>query len=333
MNTTSRQFQNLCRSLGFAAAATALAFVLARPCSAQAEAPALAPTMSLVSGSTVTQGEPIVLQYRVSNLGTWPILGWTRWGGQDHMTEKDGQDWLTETLTDANGVAVPQVKQYSPQQFATGFGVEIPQFLVPASGAYVGYTVINQKFALPHAGRYTLRVRMRLGYNDALTDATGDGSNAPPDAPGVITQTFTYPILITPMDTARLTSIAHSLTASLRKTPATSQAASRPLPFEEKAMRTRALFSLPDSVAAPFWQEAARQDSSLATELYQVHTLAAAQVLASIVRLSPNAEETRRCQNWLDRLCETSTGALKSNVLGVYPKYELNTPETRIRAY
>jgi hypothetical protein len=283
-----------------------LGAVIAPAVNADNNANALSVQFSLASPATVTQGEPIVLQYQIANSENAAITGFPK---------KEDQDWLSISLTDASGNAVPSRTQFSPEQYATGVGISLHHIPIPAAGTYENYEVINQRFAVPHPGKYILTVHMRLWY--AYADPSMD------DASELITQTFSRPITITTMDRNRLTTVAQSLTDAVLKAYTAPQAT-----YEEQLMLVRALFSLPDTLAAPYWEKVGESHVEVAHfevphELYQVHTVVAAQVLAAIITHEASRNRAGMHRNWLDRMYDTSSDAQKQAIREVYSEYNI----------
>ncbi len=300
---------------GLAQATLAAAALLAfgTPSVAQAGPSPLQLTVSLDSPATVTQGEPIVLHYHVANTQEVP---------RTCLDRPQGRDWLAESLTDAAGRAVPPAAQFDPQRFAGGFEITLPTFPVPALGAYDGYAVINQGFAAPAPGRYTLTVRASLLSDLSAEVRVLSGS----DDPDTLTQTFSFPLVVTSADNGRLAAVAKSLTDVILQKPDAQP------DFETRSMRIRSLFSMPGAVAAPFWARVA-QSVDVSDELYRAHTAAAADVLASVgTDGSAPQKKTEPYRRWLDRMYETGDAGLRQHVGSLYDHYGLHQDGIRIEA-
>jgi hypothetical protein len=226
--------------------------------------------MSLASGQTISLGEPIVLDYTITNRST---------GETGVYLGHEQRSWLTIYLLDDAGRQVGSVTDtVSPRPE----GLRFPGARVQRGRSYRGRLVVGQWLAVPRAGRYTLRVQVRLPYAIAQTGPAFVGERLKYSST-VVTTGYDFPFTVTPSDPDRLRSLAGSLR----------QAAIQPGANNVAAINS--LFSLPEAYALPSWQALIRDPRSR-TFRYTIGR--------QLERVSPEAAATLRpdvLQYWYQR--------------------------------
>lgn len=214
--------------------------------SAQAQAPGadLKTDVSLVTSPTLTQGEPIVLKYGVTN-----VSGSERYIGM----KEDSSNWLSLSLVDAAGHTVighpvPTARQKDfDSDFGSLMGVFSTPGLITTHSTLEGYVVASQWFPVPAPGKYTLAVHVHLFYRVVPASTPADGE--------VDEQDFNFPLIVTKADSTRLQSTAQNLEKAVLQVG--------PLePIAKRNMLIGALFSMPSAQASPSWQALLSDPSS-----------------------------------------------------------------------
>lgn len=226
------------------AVCAALIAVLGASVQAQTPGTDVRADVSLITSETITQGEPIILKYDVTN-----VSGMQRYIGLN----EDSSNWLSLSLVDATGHLVSGHSVSNPNQMDTeaNFSTTKSPFDTPGSIAahatLAGYVVANQWFLMPAPGRYTLAAHIHLFYRVVSTSAPTDGQ--------MNEQDFTFPLTITKADSTRLQATAQTLETAILQVHPTE-------PLAKRSMLIRALFSMPSIQAGPSWQALISDPSS-----------------------------------------------------------------------
>lgn len=225
--------------------------------------------------NTVSQGEPIVLRYTITNGSGQDMCPDIR-DGRNRGLEENYPSWIAFTLKDATGKAAPDVSFLAPVTGSiAGNGPRIS-----GQGSYSGSLVVNQWLAADHPGSYILSVHVRL---PCTFGAGGSLSWA------ALTKDFSLPISITPADSNRL----HLKSKGLHtQWLAASDASQRTLALES-------LLALPEQSALPEWQALVANDAlthqdrqAVAEKLAQTNSLSAVDLLAQLCWSAPEQDQS-----------------------------------------
>lgn len=278
---------------------------------AKAEEDSVEVQISLVSRATITQGEPILLHYTISNVTNHTIAV----GLGLYNT-----DWYQLSLVGhggANAAPLPDERPMNPQgAFAT------PRNLIDAGGNLSGYIVATRFLAISHSGSYTLGIHLHLPYL-----STEDDRIVPQDktirASGTsIEQIFNFPIVVLPPDTVQLLKTATLLRQqySQRKN-------------EDRSMALLdALFSMPEAQASPIWESLANDPKEsadlIASKLRHVNTITAADILAGMLqKRDRNQDELAAVSRNLNEMYNTANPPLKAHLRQIATSYGITLPE------
>ncbi len=265
-----------------------------------------------ITKKTVSLGEPIILDYKIINSSSsdeaYIHLGeFSKW-------------WLTISLVDEAGREAPAIKAIPPpgKQALQGRAA----FISPMSG-FPGHFIVNQWFVVSRPGNYRLNVHARLNYvlgshaRRVTQEQLAKGSDT------ALTRDYSFPIVVTRREPARLRAVAESLRAALS---------------EAKGHQTRrlveALFTMPAAYAAPSWQELINDperpidiQSSVTGRLARFPSLEAADFLTWIAWSSKIPEHTRPgVKNILRRFHEKGNANLKQHVEQIFIRIEGKMP-------
>lgn len=205
---------------------------------------ALDANASLLTKSTLVQGEPIILRYSVSNTSDQKLgLNW------------EGAEGYSLALTDQTGATTPLEQKQSPK---AGFHPVLDPFM-PSGGKYEVLFAVPEQTMKLQPGKYTLTVRVRLPYT------TADASEENPlviekeikVSGNVFSRVFSFPLTVTaPND-----GVLRARAASLLKAIST-------LPYgPEYIAGTDALFYMPEAQAAASWQALATHPNAMNASL------------------------------------------------------------------
>lgn len=228
-----------------------------------------------LASSTITQGEPIMLNFKIINASNQKIS--TDMG-------VDEKDWLEVSMADNKGKAVLPLADPDLPQSLSGIKAIGGDRLYPKQESR-HEVVVSQRFQILKAGTYRLSVRVRLPY--------GLGSQADDLNPLRLEQTFgtvftkeySFPVVVLPRDSERLRAVAKALQESM---------SGKDL-VEQKAV-IDALFSMPEAEALPSWQALVRDprlDSfSLKTVASQLSRLNSAQAINLLAEMTWNPAQS-----------------------------------------
>ena len=207
--------------------------------SAQAQTPGtdLQPSMTLMTSQSITQGEPIILKYSVTNTSDA-----MRYIGM----KEDCSNWLSLKLTNAAGHTIIGHPVSNPNRMDPdrSFALNANAFSTPGSinehSTLPGYVVANQWFPTLAPGKYTLAAHVHLFYRVVSTSLPEEGEVAEQDS--------TFPLVVTTADSVRLQSAAQDLEKTVLKVGPGE-------PIMKRNMLIQALFSMPSAQATPSWQD------------------------------------------------------------------------------
>ncbi len=238
----------------------------------QTELPTIHAEVSLAE-DVLSLGEPIVLRY------TFIV---THAQGASLYTGRDRKDWITVTLTDAEGSTAPPVLDPRMRQGGIhGSGIS-------ASGRRptVEYVVVSRLLRPMHLGDYLLSARIRRPYT--MESHPGVAPSEWGEVFGtVLTREDTFPLTITGLDPARLRVVAERL----------AEQAVQDDDRERRATALRALFAMPGEYVFPVWQGVTTSEDPalldqwgvISDELARVQTADTADLLAQMVWNPPPA--------------------------------------------
>ena len=221
-----------------------------------------------LSSPTVMMGEPLVLFCTVTNAS--PEIIATYMG-------INLEGWLTYRLVDAAGQAVADLPD--PRTKNPG-GIHVDGPRISPRGHFQSHVVLSQRFALTHAGQYSLTVQVYLPY----APDERDNSIWPEHFEAIYGTVFraerTFPVLVTEADPGRLRSLAEALANQFVQG----------LPYNDTIL-IESLFSIPEEYALPSWKKGAYASGlshigalqDTARELTRLNSFAAADILADMI--------------------------------------------------
>ena len=192
---------------------------------------ALSSKVSLLTKSTLVQGEPIILQYSVFNISDRKIvLDWA------------GAEGYSLALMDQVGNTVAIEQKQPPKE---GYYLTLDP-VMRSGGKYETCIAVPQHNVRLRPGRYTLMVRVRLPYT--TTDSNEENPlkiESEITASGnIYSRVFRIPLTVTAPNDGALRATAASLLKTLSAKPY----------GPEYIADVDALFSMPEAQAAPSWQ-------------------------------------------------------------------------------
>lgn len=169
--------------------------------SAEEESAALPMLLELsVANGPVSEGEPVVLNYKIVNAS-----------GKKGFVDlgKGGRKWLTFRLVDATGRSVSALTEQ--RRLNPRYEGPVPDGTYVSAGTGIQGSIVISRLLPPlGTGSYTLSVQARLPY----AIETGIGIPLPLAAKAeesVLTRNETFPLTVVKADARRLQSVAHSL--------------------------------------------------------------------------------------------------------------------------
>ena len=226
------------------------------------DAPLPGPIQATFASKSVTLGEPIVLNYKITNVENRGVLV---------SLTQDFRDWARMTLIDASGHAVPAIAFPPP---AKNEIYKDPTLSVAANDTGEGCIVVSRQFQPTYPGQYRLSVSAHLAYS--WEDLSGEKS--------ADDQTLTVPLTILPRYPKKLIAVAQGLR----------QEAVQDKSVEKRQLAEQLLFTMRDPICLPVWRALATDpslDGSRAVEvagyLGKVETTNAADILAEMQSVKP----------------------------------------------
>ena len=260
---------------------------------------------SLVTASRFSLGEPIVLKYTIRN----PSLE----DAHAYMGP-DQSDWVTETVTDAQGHTAPLKDE---GKWCQKGGSHVNGVTVSPMSSATGYVVFNPWATIHAAGKYTLTVHTRLPYAFGA-QAEEVAPSRYEDAGNVAVRDFTFPLNVTPHASRMLKQAAETFRQGV------GDAKMRPW----SSAATEALFSMPEADVSGVWQEMISDPTTpryalgfAAEQLVRLHTPNAADLVAQM-RWEParplETGETPIGVMELDEMSRLGDAGLRKHIDGLY---------------
>ena len=260
-------------------------------------------TMTAASFSRISQGEPFVIHYKVENSAPE--------GQVTFHAGSDNDQWYTVTLRGPNGLIIPVPK--APEKKLEGFFLS-PERSVRHGSFDTGDFIATRGLPILSPGSYRLIVHVDTPFY-AEPEGVGARYSSPgvPDPPtGTLVRDFTFPLVVTSADPAKMRALAEQWKASLLK-PA--QDASWDLLTEE-------LFSLPAAQALPTWQALIadpKSDSNVladtVSQLTRLKTNTAADLLVQMQHRPDTARSvTPRVDGALAEMYNIGSPALREHI-------------------
>ena len=220
---------------------------------------------SLDNSSTITIGEPLVLRYKITNVSANL--------GVACPVAVEKEDWYSLDLKDANGVSVAKSKKTETRNLR-GFRSENFTTL-PQAGSDQDYLVASQLFAIRHAGKYLLTVRVHAlcapvddTEQNLLSVKQAIKANGSP-----YTATYTFAVNVSDLSPTRLQSVATSIVQKL----------STETDGKETKYLLNALFSMPEAYCLLEWQAVVNKPGMnaalIATKLENIGSVQASNLL------------------------------------------------------
>ncbi len=216
--------------------AIALTLPLARPCSAQGDAPELAFKASLAS-SRIMMGEPFVLLYKVANTSAGEVeTDWAREHISYHTIRMElFPPWLSVHVIDERQFSLDQQQDLRAKHTALaaeGTGAMIFRRFGPGD-VRDDQIVLSRWFTLPHPGRYRITVEPHLSYTPA-----GKGER-------ILTDSLTFDLTVLPANAIGL----HNTAAKLRDEILTAK------DNDTRCRAIQKLFAMPEGAVLRVWKE------------------------------------------------------------------------------
>lgn len=237
------------KRLSVAASSFCCTLIFAPASFGQADPAPLSVEVSLASPATFSLGEPVVLQYKLSNLSSDEKLA--------VLSGTHSTSWYTLTLTDQAGNQVRQTPNVSP---SAPSGYHAGDVSIYAAGDHSeSYTVASKSISILCPGRYTLTVHVQAPYtlvappleNPVLIKAMMNSAGT------VLNQDFSFPLNVTAANPVLLQAKANALREEISK----EQSSARLLPEMDE------LFSMPEAQAGSIWEELAVQAKPMDRDL------------------------------------------------------------------
>lgn len=272
--------------------------------------------MFLATPSTIVQGEPILLHFKINNSDN---VDYTALRG----TESKG--WYSIKVSDTKGRPVSPRDEAHPLSSLEKF-TQKPVTL-QSNSYFQGYIV--PKPMLVNPGKYTLSVHVRLPYG--VDPYTGITTTVPtPDRmTGIYQNDYTFPLTVLPPDAARLQARA----GALEKVASDSRSMSwHPALVEE-------LCSISEEQAWPSWQALADDPNATATakvelaqQMVRLHTNRSVDVLAHLVwESTPRFCDAGSATGFLMDAYTVGGGPVKQHVKDVFAQHGVPFPQNWVR--
>jgi hypothetical protein len=266
-----------------------------------------------VTPATFTQGEPIVLHYKIAN------------DSAQYMTVNMGLDgavgethWVTQTLTSLDGIVSPSLTD--PVPLDSG-GLHFNRISMGPYGRKEGDLVASRCFSIPSSGEYKLNAQVDLSYGVGETDDASFANYV--QAPTAFKQDFSFPLAVTAPDPKRLDGLAMSLEAAAEKAK----------DHNEQMLIVQELASLPEDQASSSWSKLKKNtflSSWLALELGRRPTTLTADILSQLIWPdgATSKKHTRSAvSDQLAAMYNHSSGALKEHIRLIYAAHGIEAPD------
>ena len=267
------------------------------------DAGALTVRITPTSQNQISLGEPFVVHYRFDNAD--PTAQVTFHAGPDN------DQWYTLTLRGQGGLVSQAPKL--PQKKQEGLSLS-PERSIRTGDHLSGDFVATRGLVVPAPGRYTLTVHVDTPYfvepQRGGMRYTTPGTSDPPS--GMLTQDFDFPLVVTPIDPAKLQRTAERLKRAILDP--VNAASSRSL--------VEQLFSLPEAQALPSWKALIAAPTSYSSvleetvnQLSRLRTDTAADLLVQMQHRPGNASGyTPRVDGALAEMYNTGSSTLRKHI-------------------
>ncbi len=264
--------------------------------------------VSLISNSTFSLGEPIVLKYQILNTSSERA---------ETYMGKGQRGWVTETLSDAQGHAITFGAEQSPHQNG---GAHVDGISVSPMSSAAGYVVFNPWTTIHTAGKYKLTVHTQLPY--------GLGAQAEEVAPdkyeafgNVAASDFTFSLNITPHTSGTLKQAAEMLRQSVADAKLQ----------DWSSAAVEALISMPEADVSSVWEEMISDPAVpryalgfAADQLVRLHSITASDLVAHM-RWEParplEAGESPIGAAALDEMSQLGDAELRKHIERLYASH------------
>lgn len=264
------------KNFGHMSTLVVLGFVTALSAIGCASAPAQTAPQSLITGvtmttsSTITQGEPIVLHYRVTNTGSKELaMG----------ISMDETRFLTQSIEDTGGNVTAGKRPVDANSTDDQTGL-FNGGIIASHSTLTGDVVTNQWFHSLAPGTYTLSVQTSISYGDADQVAQTVPYTKVRDF-RQDREDFQFRVVITPAVPSRLQATAQRLEQEIVQQPAWNT--------PQRKLLLGELFSLPEAQALPSWKKIAASPlsswalSDVVDNLMHIKTAATAGILIDMI--------------------------------------------------
>jgi len=213
-----------------------LGIASARCASAEPSGP-LDTQVSLVTSSTLTVCEPVVLYYKLSNTSL-----------SEQLTFNAGvhrRGWYSLSLTNENGQKMTAAADMPSSDQHREQGLHQPPEISILPSAYIeGYCVVTQALDIAQPGKYTLNFHVPISYYMEPKGAWYPEGRPANQKPFSLMRDYSFSLVVTGADPERLQATAKKLCHELQD-----------VRFLGKSQALlAALSSLPENVALPNWQ-------------------------------------------------------------------------------
>lgn len=265
--------------------------------------------LSLASGQ-VAQGEPIILNYRITNIITQSV---------ELKMGENKEAWFTIGMTDAAQQSVPLITELPSSLLG---GVSSPEPSLTVGGSLQGNIEVNRWVTIAHPGRYTVTVQVQLPYISGLQYSV---RSVKPLTASYFTSAYSFPLVVTPADHSHLRSVAEALRANLANRRDIAQ----------NSATIGSVFSMPEADALPTWEQLT-SDSSLdifareeiVRQLFHFHTVKSFDLLAGIARNPLQGASVQQLASlYMDALYRNGDTSLKHHIDDWYNAQGLKAPQ------
>lgn len=261
--------------------------------------------MSLYTSSMIVQGEPVILNYIITNLSDRKV-GW--------RPGRHNDEWYRLSLTDEVGQEVAPAAIFTPH---VSRGVTaMPRPLLQPGEQRRGGIVVTQFFAFPVAGRYTLTARVQTPYIvEPTLESPRALENLLETTEDVFLRNYVFLLTVNPADPNQLTDSAEVLCEAIL---AEKDGA-------KKQVLVDALFAMPEAEALPSWEKLATVNRGWAARgLVRTGSLKAADLLAKMQwdpATQQSAPDHPSMLQFLAQMYETGDSKLRQHIRRLFEEH------------
>lgn len=272
--------------------------------------PPLGLEMSLQKNA-ITLGEPIVVDYKITNLMPWEATV---------FLSQRGMSWLTWNVVDEEGHHAPAIPDPGPRYFKRSLNGN--SFMLSPKSQRQDQVVVSQQFSVSHPGNYRLNVHVCLPY---VTGPEKQNGSTPDTADTTLVTDFSYPLTIRKPDADRLRATAQAL----------EQSAVESVSNEKKVAAVKALFSMPTQAALPAWKALFNDPKTdywgldtAYNELFRLGSVQTSDFIADMIWNSEVPEERRvGLRSILRDIHHRGNTDLKRYIEQLFVRYEHRVPD------